>query len=198
MPRPCRCRWVDRLPATSYFKPQGISLRDLKEVPLTVDEFEALRLADLEGLYQEQAAERMKISRQTFGRIIDAAHRKVAEALVEGKALRIEGGEFAMNTMRSFTCAECRHSWQVPHGTGRPGECPECHGQSFHRADAGRGGGFGHCHGQGAGGRGPGGPAGRPCRGARGAGASVPPGQRGAEASPGPAARSDQPAQGQH
>ena len=59
---------------------------------MTLDEFEAVRLADLEGLYQEQAAEQMKVSRPTFSRIIDSAHRKTADALVHGKALRIEGG----------------------------------------------------------------------------------------------------------
>lgn len=178
MPRPCRCRWVDRLPTASYFKPRGIPLHHLKEVTLTVDELEALRLADLGGLYQEDAAERMKISRQTFGRIIDAAHRKVAEALVEAKALRIEGGEFVMGNMKSFTCAECGRDWQVPHGTGRPRGCPGCHGQSFHRADAGRCRGFGHCHG-------------------RGAGASAPPAAQGNEASRGPVARPEQPVEGQ-
>ena len=74
------------------FKPQGIPLRDLEEVILTLDEFEALRLADLDGQYQEDAAAQMKVSRPTFSRIVDAAHRKVADALVHGKALRIEGG----------------------------------------------------------------------------------------------------------
>jgi predicted DNA-binding protein (UPF0251 family) len=64
----------------------------LDEVMLGVDEFEAIRLADLEGLYQEVAAERMGVSRQTFGRIVAAGRAKVAEALVKGKALRIEGG----------------------------------------------------------------------------------------------------------
>jgi uncharacterized protein len=59
---------------------------------MALDEFEAMRLADLEGLYQEQAAERMNVSRTTFSRIIDSAHRKMADALVHGKALRIEGG----------------------------------------------------------------------------------------------------------
>ncbi len=76
----------------SIFKPAGIPARYLDEVRLTLDEFEALRLADLEGLYQEQAALRMEVSRPTFGRILDVAHQKVAEALVSGKALRIEGG----------------------------------------------------------------------------------------------------------
>jgi predicted DNA-binding protein (UPF0251 family) len=69
-------------------------MRMLEQVALTVDELEALRLADLEGLYQEQAAEEMGVSRQTFGRILEAAHKKVADALVGGKALSIEGGVF--------------------------------------------------------------------------------------------------------
>ena len=74
------------------FKPVGIPVVELEEVVMTLDEFEALRLADLEGHYQEQAAKEMKVSRTTFSRIIDSAHRKVADALVHGKALRIEGG----------------------------------------------------------------------------------------------------------
>jgi predicted DNA-binding protein (UPF0251 family) len=65
---------------------------ELEEVVMALDEFEAMRLADLDGLYQEQAAEQMRVSRTTFSRIIDSAHRKVADALVHGKALRIEGG----------------------------------------------------------------------------------------------------------
>ena len=59
---------------------------------ITLDQFEALRLADFEGLYQEEAAARMNVSRPTFGRILEAAHRGVAEALTLGKALRIRGG----------------------------------------------------------------------------------------------------------
>jgi predicted DNA-binding protein (UPF0251 family) len=76
----------------TYYKPRGVPLRALEQVALTVDELEAIRLADLEGLYQEEAARRMNVSRQTFGRVLDAAHAKVAEALVNGKALSIEGG----------------------------------------------------------------------------------------------------------
>lgn len=74
---------------SDYFKPSGVSLSGLDEVKLEIDELEALRLADYEGLYQEAAAKQMNISRATFGRIIDAAHRKVAEAILQGKALRI-------------------------------------------------------------------------------------------------------------
>ncbi len=92
MPRPHCCRRVAGKPMASIFKPAGIPARYLDEVRLTLDEYEALRLADLEGLYQENAALRMEVSRPTFGRILEVAHRKVAEALVKGKALRIEGG----------------------------------------------------------------------------------------------------------
>jgi len=74
------------------FKPAGVPMTALDEVVLTLDEFEAVRLADLELLYQEQAAVQMDVSRTTLARILEAAHRKVADALVHGKALRIQGG----------------------------------------------------------------------------------------------------------
>ena len=80
------------MPQATFYKPQGVPLRMLESVALAVDELEAIRLADLEGLYQEEAAQRMNVSRQTFGRILDAAHKKVADALVNGKALSIAGG----------------------------------------------------------------------------------------------------------
>jgi predicted DNA-binding protein (UPF0251 family) len=70
----------------------GIPLLDLEEVVMSLDEFEALRLADLDALYQEQAAKQMNVSRTTFSRIIDSARRKMADAIVHGKAVRIEGG----------------------------------------------------------------------------------------------------------
>ena len=94
MPRPLNDRRVRAyaLPA-ALWKPAGIPARDLEQVILTVDQAEALRLADLEGLYQEAAARRMNVSRQTFGRIIEEARRLVADALLNGKALRIEGGQ---------------------------------------------------------------------------------------------------------
>jgi predicted DNA-binding protein (UPF0251 family) len=97
MPRPFNFRRVCHLPQSSFFKPRGIPLSTLQQVLLTVDEFEAVRLADLEGLYQEDAAQRMNISRQTFGRIIDSAHKKIADALVNGKALSIEGGPYELD-----------------------------------------------------------------------------------------------------
>ncbi len=92
MPRPRHCRRVAMLPHVAYYKPRGVPLSMLQCIELAVDELEAIRLADLEGLYQEQAAQRMNVSRQTFGRILEAAHKKVADALVHGKALSIAGG----------------------------------------------------------------------------------------------------------
>jgi len=92
MSRPCRCRRVRCKPDTNYFKPRGIPLDILEEVNLTLDELEAVRLADLEGLYQEDAAKKMNISRQTFGNIIEMARKKIADALLNAKALKIEGG----------------------------------------------------------------------------------------------------------
>jgi predicted DNA-binding protein (UPF0251 family) len=77
-------------PDATYFKPRGIPLIELEEIPITIDELEAIRLADYEGLYHEEAAKRMKISRQTFGRILNNAHKKVAECLIKGKALKID------------------------------------------------------------------------------------------------------------
>jgi predicted DNA-binding protein (UPF0251 family) len=139
MGRPKNCRRVGFLPDTRYFKPRGIPLSVLEEVTLTVDECEAIRLADFEGLYQEQAAEKMAVSRQTFGRIIESAHKKVAEALVKGKALKIEGGEIDMSEMRKFRCSDCRHAWELPYGTGRPLDCPSCKSANIHRAVEDRG-----------------------------------------------------------
>ncbi len=90
MARPKKCRCVTSRPNAIYFKPRGIPLTDLEEVSISLDEFEAIRLADYEGLYHEDSAVKMTISRPTFGRILSEAHRKIAECLVKGKALRIE------------------------------------------------------------------------------------------------------------
>lgn len=139
MARPRCKRRVDCLPGSYYFKPRGIPLSQLKEICLTFDEFEAIRLADLDGLYQEEAAEKMHISRQTFGRIIESGHRKVAEALLEGKALKIEGGDIEMAALRKFKCYDCQHIWELPYGGGRPTECPSCKSRNFHRAEDDRG-----------------------------------------------------------
>jgi uncharacterized protein len=139
MARPKCCRRVAGEPPCQIFKPAGIPASALEVVVLSMDEFEAIRLADLDGLYHDKAAEQMKVSRQTFGRIIEAARHKVAEALVKGFALRIEGGEIEMAKMRIFKCMKCRHQWDVPFGTGRPAGCPACNDAAICRAERQRG-----------------------------------------------------------
>ncbi len=121
MPRPRNCRRIGCMPQANYYKPQGVPLSALQYVNLTYDELEAIRLADLEGMYQEKAAEKMNISRQTFGRIIESAHKKIADALVNGKALSIEGGIIELdNTVPSHG----PHHGRGGHGRhGRHGRC---------------------------------------------------------------------------
>jgi predicted DNA-binding protein (UPF0251 family) len=133
MSRPFKCRHIGCEPGTTYFKPRGIPLVELQEVTLTVDEFEAVRLADLEGLYQEESAKKMKISRQTFGNIINSAHGKIADAIINGKAIKIEGGVYTKAGMRIFICEDCTHEWELGYGTGRPQECPQCKNNNIHR-----------------------------------------------------------------
>ncbi len=126
MARPKTCRRVHGEPNRTVFKPAGTPASGLEAVTLAMDEFEAVRLADLEQLYHEDAAKKMNVSRQTFGRILENARRKIARVLVEGLALKIEGGVVERVELRSFTCMSCRHIRQEPFGTGRPAGCPFC------------------------------------------------------------------------
>jgi predicted DNA-binding protein (UPF0251 family) len=104
MPRPITPREIAEPPKAIWFKPTGIPLRELEEEVLTLDEIEAIRLADVEELYQEQVAEQMKVSRPTVGRILASARKKVATALVEGKAIRIEGGTVSVRPCPKRRC----------------------------------------------------------------------------------------------
>jgi uncharacterized protein len=126
------CRRVSYLPSVTYFKPAGIPLRELEEVCLTVEEVEAIRLKDIEDLEQEQCAARMNVSRPTFVRILDAARKKTAEALIEGKAIRIEGGNYEV-AMHRFRCRN-NHEWEVLNETllsAPPQLCPTCETPDF-------------------------------------------------------------------
>jgi len=96
MPRPKKHRWVCCEPSVTFFKPRGIPLTELQEACLTVEELEAVRLKDLVGLDQEPTAAKMGISQPTLHRVVLSAHRKIADALVNGKALRIEGGTYVI------------------------------------------------------------------------------------------------------
>jgi predicted DNA-binding protein (UPF0251 family) len=117
MPRPRNFRRVGCMPQANYFKPRGIPLSVLQHITLTVDELEAIRLTDLQGLYQEQAAEKMNVSRQTLGRILDSAHKKIADALVNGKALSIQGGSIEL-AVPPETIPEPPHRFRRGRGRG--------------------------------------------------------------------------------
>jgi len=125
--RPKRLRKINYFPEITYFKPAGIPLRDLDEVVLTLDEVEAIRLAELEDLEQEEASQKMKISRVTFLRILHSAHKKIADSLIYGKAIKMKGGEYIMPNLD---------------GTGPLGQGPVT-GRGAGRRNTGRGQGWG-------------------------------------------------------
>jgi predicted DNA-binding protein (UPF0251 family) len=125
MPRPLKCRRVAFMPEVTYFKPAGIPLRALEEVCMSIEEAEAVRLKELEGLEQEQGAEKMDVSRPTFQRVLASARQKLADALLNGKAIRIDGGNFEM-TWRRFRCRG-GHEWELEMPVSVPPEiCPTC------------------------------------------------------------------------
>jgi predicted DNA-binding protein (UPF0251 family) len=114
------------MPDKTCFRPKGGPSSRLDEVLLTLDGYEAIRLADLEGLYQEKAASQMNVSRQTFGRIIREAHRKVADVLVNGKILKIEGGHVSMKAEKPVRCPRCRRTFSPDCGKRNEMSCPHC------------------------------------------------------------------------
>lgn len=114
MSRPTKCRIITEMPNCSAFKPVGFPIENLEKIILTLDEFEALRLSDFEELYQEDAAQKMGVSRQTFGNIIKSARKKMAEVIVLGKVLVIEGGDV---TILNKPCPRCKKNID---------NCPRC------------------------------------------------------------------------
>ena len=89
MVRPRLCRRIRFNPNVTYFKPQGVPMRCLEVVELTTEEAEALRLKNIKALEQEEAAKKMNTSQSTFQRILSSAYKKITEALVNGKAIKI-------------------------------------------------------------------------------------------------------------
>ena len=131
--RPVQSRSVEEIPSVTCFLPDGVPAAQLQNVVLSVDELEAMRLADLEGMYHADAAEKMKVSRQTFGRIIESARKKVAEALVCGKSICIKGGKIEGSCAAGHACpAFCicpQCGYEQPHVPGVPCRmtlCPHC------------------------------------------------------------------------
>lgn len=138
MPRPRRMRRVRFMPGFTQFGPTGVRKPEISL--LSMGEFEAIRLNDHEGLDQEKAAKKMNVSQPTFNRILKSARKKIADSLVSGKLIRIEGGDYKMVTPRGgrmggfgdgpsgkCLCSKCGH--KVPHQRGVPcykQKCPKC------------------------------------------------------------------------
>lgn len=160
MPKPKKIRIVQSPPAVDYFKPRGIPMSRLEQVVLALDEFEALRLVDRDGMDQAEAATHLGVSRATCARILESAHTKVADAITGGKAIVIEGGCFDFRNNR-LLCGSCGHTWEFAaeaEDLPKPGACPSC-GSGKVSDLAGRYGvrprrGGGHGHGRGHGGKG--------------------------------------------
>ncbi len=140
MPRPRNERIVYEPPLFTEFKPVGIFGRDMERISLSLDEYEAFRLADLLGLSHEEASEEMEISRSTFTRMIEDARKKIARMIVEGKRLVIDGGSvhFRRNIIR---CMACGHMFKIEMQAELSG-CPQCHSTDL----ISLAGGFGHGH----------------------------------------------------
>jgi len=138
MPRPQKNRIIKEPPVFTHFKPAGIPGRSVDTVMLTLDEYEALRLSDLEGMSQEEAADEMEISRPTFTRLIETARKKVMELLVLGKMLIIEGGNihFRHNLIK---CRNCGHMFNI-NIEDDVRSCPSCGSDELMNLA----GGFGH------------------------------------------------------
>jgi predicted DNA-binding protein (UPF0251 family) len=139
MSRKRKPRRINFIPEVTYLKPQGISLSSLEEVNLTIDELEAMRLTDWQGLEQIKAAKKMKISQSTLQRIVKQAHKKIAEALVLGKAIKVEGGEVIMPGFgRGLGRGGGRGRMGGPFAAGPGGTCvctnPECKNEVSHMA----------------------------------------------------------------
>lgn len=131
-------RIVDSPPLFNVYKPAGVARNQLQQLPLALDEYEAIRLADYQGMDHAEAAQEMEISRSTFSRLIEEARKKMAQFLIEGKELYIEGGNihFRGNVIR---CQICGHMFNIKIGTVLS-ECPECGSKELLNLA----GGFGH------------------------------------------------------
>ena len=129
MPRPRMNRWIRHQPPVQFYTPQGVPLGRLRGVTLTLDGLEALRLADAEGLEQEPAAELMGISRPTFSRLLAEARGVVAKGLVNGWAIRIEGGNYEF-TSEERPCRRARRRCRRGASGGMMGIAQEVSGSS--------------------------------------------------------------------
>ena len=125
MSRPTKERRVLEPPKIQGMKPIGVPARFLERVFMTLDEYEAIRLADFDGLEHQQAAEAMGVSRPTFTRLIEKARKKVAEAIVGVKELLIEGGNYSFSTQLQ-RCMECGDFKRFESPNDLVKACPSC------------------------------------------------------------------------
>jgi predicted DNA-binding protein (UPF0251 family) len=125
MGRPRKCRWVEMVPEVTFFKPRGIPLRLLEMTVITVDELEAMRLADHLEMTQNQVAKKMQVSRPTVTRMLARARKAVADALVNGKAILIEGGDYCLG-QQDFPCRVCGQPWTDLAEEASPEVCSCC------------------------------------------------------------------------
>lgn len=138
MPRPKSNRVVHEPPLYTEFKPVGLRGPSLQQVELTLDEFEAFRLADQMNLSHAEAADEMEISRSTFSRLIDQARGKVADFLINGKFLTVNGGNIHFRT-NTIKCKSCGYMFKTDFSKAVT-ECPACHSTNLLNLA----GGFGH------------------------------------------------------
>mgnify|MGYP003605499489 FL=1 len=110
MARPTKWRKIENVPAIAYFVPSDKKIVEIPENILKLEELEAIRLKDLEGLEQGECADKMEVSRPTFQRILLSAREKIADSLVNGKTIHIEGGNFTQNIC-PVRCLDCGKEW---------------------------------------------------------------------------------------
>jgi len=133
--RPQKWRKVEFIPSIQRFIPVGVDLSEMSENILKVEEIEAIRLKDIVGLEQEECAEKMQISRQTYQRILNSGRNKIADSIINGKAIRIEGGNFTRNICL-VSCLDCKKEWKesyenLEHIINGSYMCPGCQSKNI-------------------------------------------------------------------
>jgi predicted DNA-binding protein (UPF0251 family) len=130
-----KCRIIEQRPIASIFKPLNVFIQIDEGISVSLDELEAIKLVDFMGMYQEEAAGHMQVSRQTLGNTLRSARTKIADALINAKTLKIDGGSWRLSESHRFACDECNHRWNEPVTTERPARCPHCGCSCIHRHD---------------------------------------------------------------
>jgi uncharacterized protein len=125
MPRIKKCRRLEGPPLCNAFKPRGIPTRFIKTVSINLDEYEAIRLADHQDLEHEEASKLLGVSRSVFTRLLDGARKKLAQAIIEGTELIIEGGDYHFQK-KTYRCLDCYNVFEVNINDPDPANCPKC------------------------------------------------------------------------